>query len=94
MKYTINDLSFGGKYHNECWNPQFNKEATIPNALVNCTAEKWSSKVASQYIYSDHAVNLNVTYIAGLSANTNFWLYAGGGSSATATGYVRDICLL
>lgn len=38
MKYTINDLSFGGKYHNECWNPQFNKEATIPNALANCTA--------------------------------------------------------
>lgn len=38
MKYNINDLSFGGRYHNECWNPQFNKEATIPNALANCTA--------------------------------------------------------
>lgn len=38
MKYTINDLSYGGKYHNEAWNPQFNKEATIPNALANCTA--------------------------------------------------------
>lgn len=38
MKYTINDLAYGGKYHNQCWNPQFNKEATIPNALANCTA--------------------------------------------------------
>lgn len=38
MNYTINDLSYGGKYHNQCWNPQFNKEATIPNALANCTA--------------------------------------------------------
>lgn len=38
MKYNINDLSFGGRYHDECWNPNFNKEATIPNALANCTA--------------------------------------------------------
>lgn len=38
MNYTINDLSFGGRYHDECWNPNFNKEATIPNALANCTA--------------------------------------------------------
>lgn len=38
MKYSINDLAYGGKYHNQCWNPQFNKEATIPNALANCTA--------------------------------------------------------
>lgn len=38
MNYTINELSYGGRYHNECWNPQFNKEATIPNALANCTA--------------------------------------------------------
>lgn len=38
MKYHITDLEYGGKYHNECWNPQFNKEATIPNALANCTA--------------------------------------------------------
>ena len=38
MRYNINDLAYGGKYHNEAWNPQFNKEATIPNALANCTA--------------------------------------------------------
>jgi hypothetical protein len=38
MKYSINDLAYGGKYHDQCWNPQFNKEATIPNALANCTA--------------------------------------------------------
>ena len=37
MKYNINDLSYGGKYHNECWNPQYNPEANIPNALANCT---------------------------------------------------------
>lgn len=38
MKYSINELSYGGRYHNQFWNPQFNKEATIPNALANCTA--------------------------------------------------------
>lgn len=38
MQYSISELSYGGKYHNQCWNPQFNKEATIPNALANCTA--------------------------------------------------------
>lgn len=38
MKYNINDLSYGGKYHDQCWNPLYNKEATIPNALANCTA--------------------------------------------------------
>lgn len=38
MKYSISELSYNGKYHNECWNPQYNKEATIPNALANCTA--------------------------------------------------------
>lgn len=38
MRYNINDLAYGGRYHNEAWNPQFNKEATIPNALANCTA--------------------------------------------------------
>lgn len=38
MRYNINDLAYGGRYHNQCWNPQFNKEATIPNALANCTA--------------------------------------------------------
>lgn len=38
MRYNINDLAYGGRFHNECWNPQFNKEATIPNALANCTA--------------------------------------------------------
>lgn len=37
MKYTINDLSFGGKYHDQCWNPKYNKEANIQNALANCT---------------------------------------------------------
>lgn len=37
MKYTINDLSYGGRYHNQCWNPQFNREANIQNALANCT---------------------------------------------------------
>ena len=37
MKYTINDLSFGGKYHDACWNPKYNKEANIQNALANCT---------------------------------------------------------
>lgn len=37
MKYNINDLSYGGKYHNQFWNPQFNKEANIQNALANCT---------------------------------------------------------
>lgn len=38
MKYNINDLSYGGRYHDQFWNPQYNKEATIPNALANCTA--------------------------------------------------------
>ena len=37
MKYTINDLSFGGRYHDQCWNPKYNKEANIQNALANCT---------------------------------------------------------
>lgn len=37
MKYNINDLAYGGRYHNQCWNPQFNPEANIPNALANCT---------------------------------------------------------
>lgn len=37
MKYTINDLSYGGRYHNQFWNPQFNREANIQNALANCT---------------------------------------------------------
>lgn len=38
MRYNINDLSYGGRYHNQFWNPQYNREATIPNALANCTA--------------------------------------------------------
>ena len=37
MKYNISDLIYGGKYHNEFWNPQFNREANIQNALANCT---------------------------------------------------------
>lgn len=37
MKYNINDLSYGRKYHNQFWNPQFNREANIQNALANCT---------------------------------------------------------
>ena len=38
MRYSISELSYGGRYHDQCWNPKYNKEATIPNALANCTA--------------------------------------------------------
>lgn len=37
MKYSIEELAYNGKYHNQFWNPMYNKEANIQNALANCT---------------------------------------------------------
>ena len=37
MEYTINELVYGGKYHDAFWNPQYNALATITNGLADCT---------------------------------------------------------
>lgn len=36
-KYNIGDFAYGGKYHDYCWNPSYNPNATIENGLANCT---------------------------------------------------------
>ena len=36
-KYQLNDFAFHGKYHDYCWNPVYNPNATIDNGLANCT---------------------------------------------------------
>lgn len=36
-KYKIEDFAYKGKYHDYCWNPYYNPNATIENALANCT---------------------------------------------------------
>lgn len=36
-KYNIEDFSFGGKFHDYCWNTKYNPNATIENGLANCT---------------------------------------------------------
>ena len=37
MEYTINELVYGGKYHDAFWNPKYNALATITNGLADCT---------------------------------------------------------
>lgn len=36
-KYKIEDFVYNGKYHDYCWNVAYNPNATIENALANCT---------------------------------------------------------
>lgn len=36
-KFNIEDFSFGGRFHDYCWNPSYNPNATIENGLANCT---------------------------------------------------------
>lgn len=37
MRFTINDLSYEGRYHDCFWNKDYNKNADITNGLANCT---------------------------------------------------------
>ena len=37
MKYSIQDLSYNGKYREQCWDKRFNPNADIENGLANCT---------------------------------------------------------
>jgi len=37
MRYTINDLSYTGKYRQFFWDANYNPNATIENGLANCT---------------------------------------------------------
>ena len=37
MRYTINDLIYGGKYTDQFWNKSYNPNADIENGLANCT---------------------------------------------------------
>lgn len=37
MKYSVNDLKYGGTYHEQFWNKKNNPNADIENALGNCT---------------------------------------------------------
>ena len=37
MKYSINDLSYNGKYREQCWDKRLNPNADIENGLANCT---------------------------------------------------------
>ena len=37
MRYSLSDLSFGGKYHQQFWEKKFNPNADIENGLANCT---------------------------------------------------------
>ena len=36
-KYQLKDFAYGAKYHDFCWNPVYNKNASIQNCLANCT---------------------------------------------------------
>ncbi len=36
-KRNIQDLAYGGKYHDQGWNPNLNKEADVLNCRANCT---------------------------------------------------------
>lgn len=37
MEYNIQDFVYGGKYHDEFWNDQFNPNARISDCLADCT---------------------------------------------------------
>jgi len=37
MKYSLNDVKYGGTLHEELWDPKNNPNATIANCLGNCT---------------------------------------------------------
>lgn len=37
MKYTAEDLRYGGRYHDQFWNRKNNPEADVANGLANCT---------------------------------------------------------
>ena len=37
MRYNIEDLAYGGKYHDQFWNKKYNSEADVDNCLPNCT---------------------------------------------------------
>ena len=37
MKYTLNDIKFGGSLHDKLWNIQNNPNATVANCISNCT---------------------------------------------------------
>lgn len=36
-KYKLDNFTYGGKYHDYCWNREYNANATIENGLANCT---------------------------------------------------------
>jgi len=46
-KYRIEDFAYNGKYHKYCWDITYNPNATIDNALANCT----TLAIAFSYIH-------------------------------------------
>jgi len=71
-KYQINDFAWNGKYHDYCWNRDYNPNATISNCLANCT----TLAVAFSYILgTPYPVSTIRSASAWHNYLTNGWTY-------------------
>lgn len=82
-KYDVADFAYNGKYHDYCWNPLYNPNATIENGLANCT----TMAIAFAYI---HHLPYPVTRIVSSSrwnqVLTNGWKEADFGATEIKVG--------
>lgn len=49
MEYKLEELVYGGRYHEQFWNEKNNPNATLPNALPNCTTAVYGFCLAENH---------------------------------------------